>query len=78
MGYVTINCFLSFRTINTILEWIPAAVSRNPTKSYNRILTTHPAPPTEMSVIYAFISSNIIEGIKAALFVFLNEKIWDQ
>ena len=41
MGYVTINCFPSLRTTNTILEWIQAAVSRNPTKRYSQILTTH-------------------------------------
>ena len=41
MDYVTINCFSSFKTINIILEWIPAALSRTPTKSYSRILTTH-------------------------------------
>ena len=55
MGYVTINCFSSFRTINTILKWIPPAVSRTPPKAMIGYLALITAPPTEMSVIYAFI-----------------------
>ena len=69
MGYVTINRFSSFRTINTIFQQLLAETPPKATIGYLPPIT---APLTKMSVIYAFIDRTF----KMLLFIEADQAIY--